>query len=510
MTIRAGHTVAPRRMWLDALPPDVLSRIALYVVSEATSRNNHSEGTSHWVLLLAETNEALHAAVLSAFSYTLKMDECSEHPARWTSVFLPGVRVLIFGENRPHWQRLFAGVPLHPHPLALLKAPTLFRAEISCEQDVLHAVAGSTSVRELCVHIRTEGPHELLLDTLKTLRLDKLELRCQVEYKHRIRCPFNEMICRHPAADALAVCCPGLQSLEIKCHRRDHWNARIGFKDPLWRVVPTLPALREVTVSSEVPDHALEMLRSIESVNITGTLSAFDLALKLGTAVTCLQTFKFLDLKEVAALVRCPRVKGLAINLDEGAEAGFKEAMAAMTSLRSLKIRWARPEVWAARGHKWNIGRFTTAGPGTLLHVVRSSPDLVKLQLDYVRISLKELTGMLRLMGRKLQHFGVSIFDQDEPPFERLESIIYALTKHNPELEFFHVEWSRGDYEEMLRMVRSQAAKSKMSRDRIGAGLRRLKRRAPRVETNSLEVWIDSFVNCDDDDDTMETGQVAS
>lgn len=496
-------------MWLDALPPDVLSRVASYVVSEATSHKNHSENTSHWVLLLAETNEVLRGAVLSALSYTLKMDECSEHPARWTSVFLPGVRVLIFGENRPHWQRLFAGVPLHPHPLSLLKAPTLLRAEISCEPDVLQAVAGSMSVRELCVHIRTEGPHELLLDTLKTLRLEKLELRCQVEYKHRIRCPFNEMICRHPAADALSVCCPGLQSLEIKCHRRDHWNARIGFKDPLWRVVPTLPALREVTVSSEVPDHALEMLRGIESVNITGTPNAFDLALRLGTSVTCLHTLKSLDSEEVAALARCPRLKDLAINLSEGAEGAFKEAMAAMTSLRSLKIRWARPEAWTARTHKWNIGQFTTAAPGTLLRVVESSPDLVKLQLDYVRIGLKELTGMLGFMGRRLQHFGVSIFDQDEPPFERLEAIIHALTKYNAELEFFHVEWSRGDDEEMLRMVRAQAGESRRRRDRIRAGLRRLKRRAPRFETNFLEVWIDSFVNCDDDD-TMESEQAAA
>lgn len=368
---------------------------------------------------------------------------------------------------------------------------------------MLHAVAGSNSVRELCVHIRTEGPHELLLDTLKTLRLEKLELRCQVEYKHRIRCPFNEMVCRHPAADALALCCPGLQSLEIKCHRRDHWNARIGYKDPLWRVLPTLPKLREVTVSSEVPEHALEMLRKMDSVHIKGTPNAWDLALRLGPVVTTLHTLKSLGNKEVAALAKCPRMKDLAINLDEGAEEAFKEAMTGMTSLRSLKLRWARPQAWAGREHKWNIGRFTTAGPGRLLEVVKRSPDLVKLQLDYVRMSMEEVRGILKWMGKRLQHFGVSIFDQDEAPFERLERIIVELTRFNGELVFLHVEWSRGDDDEMMRMVRAHAGESRRKRDGIRAGLKRLKRRAPRLETNFLEVWIDSFVNCDEDARTV-------
>lgn len=376
----------------------------------------------------------------------------------------------------------------HPDPITFIQTPSLRRAEILDEPAVLRAIAMS-HVRELKVSVYGLAPQHLLLDTLKRLHLTSLELHCIVVIKKM--CPFNRFTqaLSVPVLEALTACCPTLSVLKMKCAYHGHNN-------PLGRVVRLLPKLREVTVVTEPPKDALVQLCSIESVRICNAPNALQLAMELGSNVTCLVTSESLDATQVADLVRCPRLSHLAIDVKEGAERSLLKIVRAMHSLRSLKLKWPRPEIWIALRYRWNGLCFTKADADAILRAIEVAPDLVELDLRYVRVPTHQLTEILLNMGPRLKHFGTSIWDQDEAPFDQLEILIRALTRHNSGLCSFEVSESIGREKELLRTVYTTEEPLEMRTSqecRLRYALRVLKRSAPMMNTDELEDFISSM-----------------
>lgn len=374
-----------------------------------------------------------------------------------------------------------------PDPITFISTPSLRRAEILDEPAVLRAISMSDSVRELKVSVYGLAGQEFLLETLKSLPLTSLELHCIVVIKKL--CPFNRLTQEYPIPEALTTRCPNLLILKMNCASHDH-------KNPLVRGLPLLPKLREVAVVTEPPKSALPPLRSIEAVRICNASNALQLAMELGSNVTCLVTSETLDDAQVAELVRCPRLSHLAIDVKEGAERSLLKLVRAMNSLRSLKLKWPRPEIWIALKYRWNGLCFSKADADMILRAIEVAPDLVELDLRYVRVPAHQLTEILLTMGTRLKHFGTSIWDQDEAPFDRLEILIQALTRHNSGLCSFEVSESIGREKELLRTVYTTEEPLEtrtLQECRLRYALRVLKRSAPMMNTDELEDFISSM-----------------
>lgn len=486
----AGGLGLQQELWLDRLPPEVMNRIMAQLVSYA--RTEKVSNRFDWLLDLAESGAGLRDAIMSTLLYTMRLDECGLRSERWAGVFLGDVRVVIFGETEREAAGQLSG-KRETKLMGVLRAPTLRRAEVLDDPDVLQALGGNKGVRELRIDIGREEGYDGILETVKSMKLKKLELRCQIGDKKRTRCPFNEMICRHPAADALQMCCPSLPSLEIKCARRDHWNARLGYKDPVWRVLPTLSELREVTVTCRVPPEAVEGLRRVERVHIKCVLGAYETAIEVGDKVRTLHTLESLNARQVGGLGACSGLEDLSMYAEEGAEEGLAAMSEKVKRLRCVKVRWGRPQQWSGRGHGWNVARFMGMREGALLGLVRSSARLRDLEVDFVRVRMDEVRAVVKEMGPRLRKLGMSIFDQDEAPLERLALVLEDMARWNARAQVFHVEWSRADYEAMRRKVREAGVRA----DRVRLALERLRRTAVGIDTKFLEAWIDSFVGAE-------------
>lgn len=378
-----------------------------------------------------------------------------------------------------------------PDPITFIGAPSeLRRVEILDEPTLLTALlmSNSSSIRDLKVSIYGLAPQQFLLRTLASLHLTSLELECILVIKEE--CPFNSVTQACLLPEALQTCSRTLSALKMSCVYHCHEQT------PLWRTLTLLPKLSEVTVITDPPSNVLVQLRSIQSVRICFASNGYQLAMELGSNVTCLLTSESLNAAQVAALVKCPQLSHLAIDVKEGAESSLLTLLRAMKCLRSLKLRWPRPEIWIALRYRWNGLCFGKADANAILRAIQVAPDLVELDLRYVRIPTQQLKEILLSMGPRLKHFGTSIWDQDEAPFDQLEMLIRALTMHNSGLRSFEVSESIGREKELLRTVyttEEPLETRKFQEFRLRYALRVLKRSAPMMHTHELEDFISSM-----------------
>lgn len=453
-----------RRLWLDLLPSELRVRVALHV-----SRGRHTTAALH----LAETNALQCAAVLLTLSYRLVFSDPAL-AARWTAVFARQVRHVAFDR--------YVSFPAHasPHPYQLLQAPALRVAAVRGQTAELVALAGSKSLRELTVVLPKDSDFELLLDILRTLCIKKLSLLCVSEGKRF--CPVKKIVQANDNPDALAISCPQLTGLRVAC-----WH-----RDPLWKLLPTFPALREITLETRVQVAALPLLSTLDAVHIRWAPASLYVAEQLGSAVSSILTKECLLRADVQMLgARCPRLLKLNIAIHEDATVALVDAVRSMSSLRSLRVRWGAPAVSVKRTYKWNLASFSNVAPGLLLRTVEHLPDLVDLELLCVRINIAELTSILRKLGRQLHHFSTSVADQDESPFDRLDAVLTAVTEFNSGLHDFSIDVQRTDEMSLLGTMQHEDPEKRLRQGRVlAASLRRLSRAAPALNTEEISNWM--------------------
>lgn len=448
------------RLWLDTPPPEVRSRIAKMV---CRGRPNKT------ALHLAETNAIQQEAVLDALSYKLDVSgDVVLSAARWISLFANDIREISLGHIHVFPWDIRSSI------LALFKAPTLRHAQVCDDPDTLHALANSTSIQELLVRLDTIGSQHLLLQTLKTLTLTRLELYSYGRFASE--CPFNELTNVSSDREALHSCCPRISSLKMSCSLSQHTHHATD--DPLWKVMPLFPALRDVTVETDPPTATRQSLYMFESVQVASQLlwavgrrhaasfNALRLAVHLGSLVTQLRTHEVLTTTEIAQLVNCPSLSYLEIGVQEGAERSVFECVRSLSSLRSLKLKWSLPGAPVRMSGAPPL-RLSVCTAGAMMQIAENAPNLAELELLDVKIGMTELSGILRFFGPRLKHFGTSIINQDDMPLLRLEEFIQAVTAHSSGLHSWNIDlewlprahpisdWYDGSLHQQLRQVRT-------------------------------------------------------
>lgn len=473
-------TVRSTELWLDALPSDVCLRIAAYV---CTGKQTPS------ALSLAEASPAQQAHIISALSGHLELccdarylNEDSEK--RWAKLFSHDIKTLTL-------HRFFSldiAVPELPH--MLFNTSTLLAAEVWNEPDFLGAVAKAPSLRRLKVSFKDSSSAHVLFETLGKLDLSELDLHCAGWGS--ASCPFRELQSAGKSGDRLSRCCSNLATLRMHCDHGCH----------PWPFITALPTLRTVTVSSKdslkIPKTAHEvfpLLRAMGSVEIRGGSNSFWLASKLGSVVTCLVTTETLGTPQVAQLAALPCLEEVGCGFTENNEELFIDSLQpSLPSLRSIRLAWAPPKIWSPRKYEWNVARFSSVASNVMLRMVQSCPLLSKLDLLYVRIGVTELRAILEHIGPRLERLWISIVDQDEPPFDRLELILQSLSLCSPGIRSLVLEKERIDTTALTTILRMKAYKdsrtiSEQGR-RLCAALRLLKRSAPMFDAGVVEKWL--------------------
>lgn len=473
-------TIPCDKLWLDMLPSDVCSRIASYA---CTGKQTPS------ALSLAKSSAAQRTHVVSALSGHLELccdarylNEDSEK--RWAEIFSQDIKSLTL-------HRYFSlDIAVPDLPLALFNASTLLAAEIWNEPAFLRAVAKAPALRRLKVSFKHSSSTDVLFETLGELDLSELDLHCAGWGS--VSCPFRELQGAGISGDQMSRSCSSLVTLRMHCDHGCH----------PWPFITALPTLRTVTLSSKdslmVPETAREvfpLLRTMDSVEIRGGTTSFWLASELGSVVTCLVTTETLGALEVAQLVAFPRLEEVGIGLTENNEHLLIDSLhPSMGSLRSLRLVWAPPRIWSPRKYEWNVARFSSVASGVMLRMVQSCPLMAKLDLLYVRIGAAELRAILKHAGPRLEHLWMSIMNQDEPPFDRLEFVLQSLSLSNPGIRSLVLEKERIDTTALTTVLGVKAYKdsSTISQQgrRLYAALRLLQRSAPMFDAGVVEKWL--------------------
>lgn len=154
---------------------------------------------------------------------------------------------------------------------------------------------------------------------------------------------------------------------------------------------------------------------------------AYSNALSLGTKVTYLTIDAGLNVKQLQALACCTHMECMDINIQIGAEVALAEVVRHMPVLRELKISGAREFGYRAKA-------LLQSREGAFLEAIKSASRLAMLREWDVHMGRKELVEILKLMGKELEEFGVTIYEKEESHFDKLEHLLYALAKHNPEI----------------------------------------------------------------------------
>lgn len=385
---------------LDLLPENVCARIATF-----TSSGRQTESA----LNLAEVSEIQREAVLYSLRHAFTVENASS--PRWSDLFHSSVRDLsIEGPD--------AAVPSILH--TLLRAPSLRIACIPGTLPFLSALAEQGSVRELTV-LLVEQDHEPVLDALSKLRLERLNMCC-FPYQYPEACVGG--LFQSFGADALAKSCPALKKLDVRCYCRRSF--------PMVKVLESFSELKEVTLSTELSDDALPVLRRLESVKLNGTVfDAATFATRIGTAVTHVEAndAHTLSNESVLQLKECYRIEYLGLKVSPETEQSVASLVASLPRLRALYMQ-----------RQLDDYRYRQVEEGFILDIVRSAPQLEELGVAAVKISLEELKNVLQHLGSRLRKLSISVSDQDEPAHARLVSLFQLIATYNRSVENLAVD----------------------------------------------------------------------
>lgn len=480
-----------REIWLDKLPLDVCERIAQSVCK---GQQNDS------ALFLAQTSASQRRAVLNVLDHRLEIEESyggdlvrnNFRLHMWIDIFKDDVEKLKFDYYRELEPANFT--------LPLIALPKVRVVHIEDYPAHLSALVQSTSVTDVFIDVKGRTPPLLIFQALAKITLCKLELSCEVRLSGNNPCVFEDEDAFPDDAEqnALAICCPHLKALRVKC------LCLKKVVHPIWGIVPTLRSLSEMAVSwclmqAPIPDEAIRFLGTLESVKLDRV--DLSLARQVGSSVTQL-VFELDNLRntlsdeEVAILAEFPRLQSVQCNLEAGAELALPDLADSLPLLRSLSLTWAcKPRCACAVPRPQDFNPYggcdvlPTAPPLLLLHAVELAPNLSELHLLEVRIELTELKLILRSVGPRLRRFSTTVEHQPESKIDRVDALIRAATRYNFELRQFGLNGLRHHsvyYIEEKLQVRDRARAMRIL-------LRQLETRAPFLDPKPLLIFIDSM-----------------
>lgn len=468
-------------MWLDALPLEISTHIALYLnkglAPEFQDRNLA-------LLNLARTSVRQQNAALEATAYSFELQYDS--PADWNIVFKNNIRHVS--------TKNFRGDKF----LDLLKAGTLETAAVSNRSVHLKLIARLQHLRELTVEFSVRSPAHYLLSALHVLDLKKLAFNCSW-YHSRGVCVF-ELFPTPVECNQLSALCPNLAELEFSCDcsKQDH---------DLSRFVRAFPQTRSLTFNLQVSDDVVSMLQGLDSVTLkTSQLhcglrhpAQFKLAAQIGNPITGIVTSSHFDgawwvprdpligAAGVAELGKCPRLAHLDMYIENGGEKVFPR----LTELRSLRLQWDPSDMYEWIGLE-PVSPHYSPHSDFYMRIVADAPGLQELCLFRAKISLADLDFILKALGGGLRVFGTSIEGQSEHAGERLLSLVDMVTRYNSSIRrlclFYH---DAG----VTKLIGHETICLAPSTKRILLAFKRLQRRCPQLDINKLFSWLGDWLD---------------
>lgn len=519
------------KLWFDVLPGQVLSRIIALV---ALDRRGLPP------LELAKLSCSLASAIteLRRSRYEYFRSRISH---RWAAAFAKsGTTTHLALCPKPYIR-----VPrtICCSAIRILASPALHTAEIPAIPSLLAPATQSRSLRALAVHFYGyEGPEKdslsILLRSAGGISLRKLDIVCTRSSdlnENFDLCIFREMQCLQDEEGLkLARSCPHLVEFGsmIGCSARCRQDHRVS---PFWRIWLSLPNIRTATIPNHLFDwkyfdpRVLRRLKALDSVRIDKFMHLVriedDLLFPtlyapiergLGPIVTSVsdRLHKGWHLQStMRALSRCVRISDLRLKFctdDEGSLQALSHAVAFMPALKILSLEWISAPIdfgnyheyrdASGRERKFLLTLYPDESDKAVIKLVRQTPALESLELFGVCISTKGLVAVLKHLGNRLKHFGVSLVGQNDTSFERFVVLMETICEHNCELQ------SVATLEKESKMnplplekvkkyptmdVESVFAERESELDEL---LRSVRRCVPYLQVTSLRSWIDAVM----------------
>lgn len=401
-----------RKLWLDALPSEVHHRIVSHLAPVPGDPESY-----YPYLHLAETSRSLHAVILVALSFKLRITRRLEHIDRWATLLTPSLRQLeISVSPKGH----------HSPTIQLVKAPLLSHLTMVARPDLLRALEKAPEVRVLSLTVYNRLYMKHVFKCLKTLnKLTELVVQLKGRRNDGVGC------CLLPQGEDhqdMALCCPHVSKLDVKCRC---YNSE---RCMAWRFAYALPGIRELTLrQGTVPwfldydfdegmyDNSILLLpRFRHPVN------------KLAVEFT-LEGVTYHASFEDSCVVQAPET--FAMTLQTGAKLIFP---CSPSTLNSFEVRWPS-KIWL--GEYMYPKEHHEHEHGSLLRSIQEMPVLSVLSLNEVRIQLHELASILAHLGTRLLGFGATIEGQSEEPDERLKALMEIVGTHNTSLEVLSLDF---------------------------------------------------------------------
>ncbi|CDF39617.1 unnamed protein product [Chondrus crispus] len=287
-----------------------------------------------------------------------------------------------------------------------------------------------------------------------------------------------------------------------------------------WRIWETLLNIRMATLQpyyfrgSSIEPRVLDRLKALESVRIKDMLEH---AALLGPVVTSISD-RFQrsgDEPSIRALSKCVGLSDLRLSLrpdDRGLRA-LNHAVHFMPVLKYLSLRWACDLQgtnflkcrYIKTVQNGNISTYVAVFPEfhvetveSVMQLVRQTPALESLELLDVRIPTEGVVDVLRHLGNRLKHFGVSLSGQADSSFERLQILIATICKYNCRLEsvssgLWGTAANAFSLQNVKRVHLSEANVGLLEerKGKLDEMLRSVSRWVPFLNPSSLKSWLD-------------------
>lgn len=467
----------PVRLLLDLLPQEVQVRIASFLSRGAQ--------TSH-LLALARTNPMQRRAVLSALHHRLVLPSVGTRTlARWVDVFLHDVRELVC--ERGCLRHLSRG--LEPHPVSLCQMSTLRKVTLFDETDVLDAISNSASIKHVVLIMRGQAEASAILKMLRSLNLRSFELVCE----RCGFCRFQPLFKLQGEEDSIPACCPNLRILNLRCQPRANNNSVAA--DLLWRSLPCMRKLQEVTLCAEPPDDLLPLLDELGAVQldyVPHVTPASSLVRRLAPMLTVFRTDECFMQQHSRALAMCARLEELATRLERGSESALGQAIRAMEGLRKLALEW-KPvgDEPCLVDVGWGRGRFSDAKDGVPL-ILDNTHRLEELTMRRVSIPVGDVVSILCGIGGRLKVFELDVFGQEEEPLERLKALLEAVAMHCPGLRQLTVvsDDALGRVRLDLSEKDGDSVLLELQKPQAVRALQLVRRRVPLLDVSNVEQFL--------------------
>lgn len=470
----------PAHIWLEQLPPDVLSAILNPIPD---------------LLPVALASRTMSKLVCNHLNHLLVMGD--KNTNLWCSIHSPNIKHVIIA------RRLYKKPPLYILPY--LQTPSITTAVISDNPSYLQALQHTNSVTDLTINYTAQLSFSDILRHIRSLPLSSLTLKCPSSAP----CLFDTS--RDLYATSLHTACPHVKSIDVSCHH--HWDF---FYHPLWPLLLAMHSVTDVTIRamfnqrSEIieppalfwPEDVIQWLARKKAVHLHDVSGyAVDAISPLGKVLKTLSFcttgpnkmhWNLLNANHYQTLQSCTQLEHLNMRVKAGCDDALAKFIMSLNSLKTLELRWDYMVPFVGMRKVYERFRPILYGyfdveEGLLLKAIQSCVWLKELRLVRVRISVNEMVSILETTGENLRLLETSITDQKETPFDRLAVLIETIGRCNRDLHQFFVQeklfWSQVKLDATLMDLEEAAWQGK----RLLYMVLALERKMPLLTVNELK-----------------------